>query len=62
MFKGVESFVCVMKSEEMWLYVALKKSGVIALYKDYGYMFGGVDLGLFGWCGWLLLKCKMLID
>ncbi len=59
MLRGAEEFARAMKIEEMWLHVALKKPGVIALYRDHGYGVGGIDPGLLGWRGRLLMKRKL---
>ena len=59
MLRGAEEFARTMKIEEMWLHVALKKPGVIALYRDHGYGVGGIDPGLLGWRGRLLMKRKL---
>lgn len=40
----------------MYLHVAMKKPGVVKLYKDEGYGVCGVDPGIFGWRGRLLMK------
>ena len=59
MLRGAEEFARAMNIEEMWLHVALKKPGVIALYRDHGYGVGGIDPGLLGWRGRLLMKRKL---
>jgi|UniRef100_A0A7S0KLC7 ribosomal protein S18 acetylase RimI-like enzyme len=59
MLRGAEAFARAMKSDEMWLHVALKKPKVCALYADNGYSVAGIDPGLFGWRGRLLMRRKM---
>lgn len=45
-----------MRTPAMYLHVAMKKPGVVKLYKDEGYGVCGVDPGIFGWRGRLLMK------
>ena len=59
MLHGAEEFARAMGCEEMWLHVALKKPGVVTLYREHGYGVRGVDPGLFGWRGRLLMSRKM---
>lgn len=59
MLHGAEEFARAMGSREMWLHVALKKPGVVSLYRQHGYAVRGVDPGLFGWRGRLLMSRNM---
>jgi len=59
MLEGAEEFARAMDSEEMWLHVALKKPKVISLYQNSGYRTAGVDPGLLGWRGRLLMKRRL---
>lgn len=60
MLEGAEEFARAMDSEEMWLHVALKKPKVISLYQNSGYRTAGVDPGLLGWRGRLLMKRRLV--
>jgi len=59
MLRGAEDFARAMGANEMWLHVALKKPKVCAMYYDRGYGVAGVDPGLFGWRGRLLMRKKI---
>ena len=43
----------------MYLHVALKKPGVVRLYRDEGYAIAGFDPGILGWRGRLLMRKSM---
>ena len=59
MLRAAETFARDMKSEHMYLHVATKKPGVVRLYRGAGYTIRGVDPGLFGWRGRLLMRKEM---
>ena len=59
MLRAAETFARDMKSEHMYLHVATKKPGVVRLYRGAGYSIRGVDPGLFGWRGRLLMRKEM---
>ena len=59
MLAAAETFAAQMRSPAMFLHVAMKKPGVVRLYKDEGYDVVGVDPGVFGWRGRLLMRKKM---
>ena len=59
MLAAAETFAAQMRSPAMFLHVAMKKPGVVRLYKDEGYDVVGVDPGIFGWRGRLLMRKKM---
>ena len=48
-----------MRSPWMYLHVALKKPGVVRLYRDEGYGVAGFDPGILGWRGRLLMRKSM---
>ena len=48
MLAAAETFAAQMRSPAMFLHVAMKKPGVVRLYKDEGYDVVGVDPGVFG--------------
>ena len=54
MLAAAETFAAQMRSPAMFLHVAMKKPGVVRLYKDEGYDVVGVDPGVFGGGGRLL--------
>jgi ribosomal protein S18 acetylase RimI-like enzyme len=60
MLRAAEAFALAMRSPAMYLHVATKKQGVIKLYASQGYTIRGVDPGLFGWRGRLLMRKPML--
>jgi ribosomal protein S18 acetylase RimI-like enzyme len=62
MLRAAETFARDMKSAYMYLHVATKKPGVVRLYRGAGYSIRGVDPGLFGWRGRLLMRKEMAED
>ena len=59
MLAAAEAFAADMRTPAMYLHVAMKKPGVVKLYKEEGYAVCGVDPGVFGWRGRLLMRKKM---
>ena len=59
MLAAAEEFARDMRSPWMYLHVALKKPGVVRLYRDEGYDVVGVDPGILGWRGRLLMRKSM---
>ena len=59
MLAAAEEFARDMRSPWMCLHVALKKPGVVRLYRDEGYDVVGVDPGILGWRGRLLMRKSM---
>ena len=56
MLEAAETFAEEMRTPAMYLHVAMKKPGVVKLYKEEGYKVCGVDPGIFGWRGRLLMR------
>ena len=59
MLEAAETFAAEMRAPAMYLHVAMKKPGVVRLYKEEGYGVAGVDPGVFGWRGRLLMRKTM---
>ena len=59
MMAAAEEFARDMRSPWMYLHVALKKPGVVRLYRDEGYDIAGFDPGILGWRGRLLMRKSM---
>ena len=59
MLAAAEEFARDMRSPWIYLHVALKKPGVVRLYRDEGYDVVGVNPGILGWRGRLLMRKSM---
>jgi GNAT superfamily N-acetyltransferase len=59
MMAAAEEFARDMRSPWMYLHVALKKPGVVRLYRDEGYDIAWFDPGILGWRGRLLMRKSM---
>ena len=62
MLEAAETFAAEMRAPAMYLHVAMKKPGVVRLYKEEGYGVAGVDPGVFGWRGRLLMRKTMKVN